>query len=299
MSSHVCTVKTFRESITESELTITAELKLPPGSNASTVIEQARLLSPVVDGIVVPDSPDARVQISAIAASSLLIQHKVDAIPLMSCRDRNRIALQSDLLGAAAIGVSSLLLMRGDNIPDNDDLPFKPVFEFGVRKLIASARAVESDQLSADVADFYIGSVATVFRPKPTWTPDSLFVKTDAGVQFIQTQPCFDMNVLKRYMARLVAAKVPWRASMVVTVAPLPSADTARWLRENLRGSLMPDSIIKRLDQAQDPEQEGVDICAELLQQLAEMPAVSGANILSPGDPETIPAAIRAAGLRD
>ena len=298
MGSYICAVKTFRESISESDLTITAELKLPPGSTATTVIEQARLLGPVVDGIVVPDSPDARVQISAIAASSLLIQNGVDPIPLMSCRDRNRIALQSDLLGAAAIGVSSLLLMRGDNVPDNDDSPFKPVFEFGARKLIASARAVQSEQLAADVSDFYIGSVATVFRPKPTWTPDSLFVKTDAGVQFIQTQPCFDMDVLKRYMARLVAAKFTWRASVVVAVAPLPSADTARWLRENLRGSLMPDSIIKRLDQAKDSEQEGIDICAELLQGLAEIPGVSGANILSPGDPETIPAAIRAAGLR-
>ena len=290
-------MKTFRESITESDLTITAELKLPPGSNATTVIEQARLLRPVVDGIVVPDSPDARVQISAIAASSLLIQHDVDPIPLMSCRDRNRIALQSDLLGAAAIGVSSLILMRGDNVPDNDDAPFKPVFELGARKLIASAQAVQSEQLAADVSGFYIGSVATVFRPKPTWTPDSLFVKREAGVQFIQTQPCFDMDVLKRYMARLVAAKFTWRASVVVGVAPLPSADTARWLRDNLRGSLMPDSTIKRLDQARDSEQEGVDICAELLQELAEIPGVSGASIMSPGDPETIPAAIRAAGL--
>jgi methylenetetrahydrofolate reductase (NADPH) len=292
-------LRTFRESIVESDLTITAELKLPPGSAAKTVVDQARLLGPVVDGIVVPDSPDARVQISAIAASSLLIQNGVDAIPLFSCRDRNRIALQSDLLGAAAIGVSSLLLMRGDNLPDNSDLPFKSVFEFGARKLIASAKAVSNEQLAADVPAYYIGSVATVFRPKPTWTPDGLFVKVDAGVQFIQTQPCFDMDILKRYMAKLVAAKFTWRASVVVGVAPLPSAETARWFRENLRGSLMPDSVIKRLDQARDPEQVGVEICAELLHELTEIPGVAGVNIMAPGEPETVSAAIRAAGLRD
>ena len=290
-------MKTFRESLVAPDFTITAELKLPPGSGATTVVDQARLLGPVVDGIVVPDSPDAHVQMSAIAASSLLIQNGVDAVPLMSCRDRNRLALQSDLLGAAALGVSSLLVMRGDNIPDGDDAPFKPVFEFGVRKLIASAQAVQRDQFAADVPDFFVGSVATVFRPKPTWTPDSLLVKADAGVRFIQTQPCFNMDVLRRYMARLVASKITWRVSVVVGIAPLPSAETARWFRENLRGSLMPGSLIKRLDQARDPEQEGVDICAELLRELAEIPGVSGACIMAPGDPETIPAAIRAAGM--
>ena len=238
-------MRTFRESLVSPDFTITAELKLPPGSGAATVIDQARLLGPVVDGIVVPDSPDARVQMSAIAASSLLIQNGVDAVPLMSCRDRNRLALQSDLLGAAALGVSSLLVMRGDNIPDGDDAPFKPVFEFGVRKLIASARAVQRNQFAADVSDFFVGSVATVFRPKPTWTPDSLLVKADAGVRFIQTQPCFNMDVLRRYMARLVASKITWRVSVVVGIAPLPSGETARWFRNNLRGSLMPDSLIK------------------------------------------------------
>jgi methylenetetrahydrofolate reductase (NADPH) len=294
----VPSLKIFRESLVAPDFTIAAELKLPPGSNAATVVDQARLLKPVVDGVVVPDSPDARVQMSAVAASSLLIQNEVDAVPLMSCRDRNRLALQSDLLGVAALGVSSLLVMRGDNIPEGDDAPFKPVFEFGNRKLIASAQAVQRKQFAANVSDFFIGSVATVFRPKPTWTPDSLIVKADAGVRFLQTQPCFNMDVLRRYMSRLVASKITWRVSVVVGVAPLPSAETARWFRENLRGSLMPDKLVKRLDQARDAEQEGVDICAELLQELAEIPGVSGACIMAPGDPETIPATIRAAGLR-
>ncbi|MGI9264232.1 MAG: methylenetetrahydrofolate reductase [Gammaproteobacteria bacterium] len=291
-------MRTFRESLVTPEFTITAELKLPPGSNAETVVSQARLLGPVVDGVIVPDSPDARVQMSAIAASSLLIQNKVDAVPLMSCRDRNRLALQSDLLGAAALGMSSVLVMRGDNVPDGDDAPFKPVFEFGARKLIASAQAVKREQFAADVPDFFVGSVATVFRPKPTWTPDSLFVKVDAGVRFIQTQPCFNMDVLRRYMSRLVASKITWKVSVVVGIAPLPSVETALWFRENLRGSLMPDSLVKRLDQAKDAEQEGVNICSELLQELAEIPGVSGACIMAPGEPETIPAAIEASGLR-
>jgi methylenetetrahydrofolate reductase (NADPH) len=289
----------FKEKMAGSELAITAELKLSPGSGRDAVVEQARMLGPVVDGIVVPDSPDARVQISAVAASALLSQEGVDAIPFLSCRDRNRLALQSDLLGAAALGVSSILLMRGDNVPDNEDRSFQPVFDFGARKLIASARAVSGDQLAAAVNDFYIGSVATVFRPKPTWTPDSLFVKADAGVQFFQTQPCFDIRTLQRYMARLVAAKLTWRASVAVAIAPLPSAGTARWFQENLRGSLMPDEIVHRLEQAADPEQEGVSICAEFLQQVAEVPGVSGVNILAPGDPATIVAAIEESGLRD
>jgi methylenetetrahydrofolate reductase (NADPH) len=109
---------------------------------------------------------------------------------------------------------------------------------------------------------------------------------------------CFDMDVLRRYMARLVAVRLTHRAHIVVSLATLPSAETARWVRNNMRGSVMPDAVIRRLEQASDPEQEGIRLCAEFIQEMQEVPGINGVNLLTPGDIATIPATIRAAGLR-
>jgi methylenetetrahydrofolate reductase (NADPH) len=146
--------------------------------------------------------------------------------------------------------------------------------------------------------ELYLGAVATVFKPSAGWSPEKLIAKAEAGAQFIQMQLCFDMELLRDYMARLVAAKLMWKFHVLVTLSPLPSADAARRLKEDLPDAIIPDAVIERLDQAGDPEQEGVTICAELLRELAEIPGVSGANLMTPGDPATIGAAIRASGVR-
>ena len=125
-----------------------------------------------------------------------------------------------------------------------------------------------------------------------------LIEKANAGAQFIQMQQCLDMNVLRKYMARLVAAKLMWRFNVLVGVAVFPSADAARKLRKMQPDSLIPSPLVKRLAQAKDPESAGVQICAELLRELAEIPGVSGACVMTPGDPATITAAIEASGLR-
>jgi methylenetetrahydrofolate reductase (NADPH) len=247
----------------------------------------------VVDGIQITDNPYGHVQMSSLAAAGLLLQADIDAVPQMSCRDRNRTALESDLIGARALGVESLILFRGDGYraPDGPT----PVFDLDAKQLITAARGFGNDE---DPHRFHIGCVATVFNPVAGWQPDELMAKADSGAQFIQTQLCFDMDVLRRYMARLVAAKLTWRTNIVIAVAALPSALSAQWLQQNLRGALMPDTVVSRLEAAKDPEYEGVKICAELLQELAEIPGVSGANLMTPGNVETIPAAIEASGIR-
>ncbi len=257
-----------------------------------------RILGAHTDAIQVPDNPNARVQMTPLAVSSILIQNGIEPIAQLSCRDRNRVALECELLSLGATGVTSVLLLRGDKLPENHRPKVKHVFELGGKKLIEAARTLANDPTVACVPDFCIGTAATVFNPKAAWQPSSLLARVEAGARFIQTQLCFDMAALRRYMTHLVEAQLTWRTAIIVSVAPLPSAMTARWLRENLRGSLVPDKVIRRLEQARDPEQEGVAICAEILQELAETPGVSGANLMTPGDPETIKAAIQAAGLR-
>jgi methylenetetrahydrofolate reductase (NADPH) len=278
-------LRTLREAIRATDFTLTAELALAPGMDSMALLEQADALSVSVDAIQVPDHTNARPHMSNVAASGLLIQHGMDPVIHMNCRDRNRIALQSDLLAAQALGISNLLLMRGRELPSDHRPRATSVYDVGAIDLIATAAA-------------FIGAVATVFNPASGWTPEKLMAKAEAGAQFIQMQLCFDMDILRAYMERLVAAKLMWRFHVLVGVSPLPSADAARRIKQDLPDSIIPDHVVARLEQAGDAEQEGVRICAELLQELAEIPGVSGANLMTPGDPATIPAAIRASGLR-
>jgi len=222
------------------------------------------VLATHTDAIQIPDNPNARIHMTPLAASSILLKHGIEAIAQLSCRDRNRVALENELLSLGAMGVRNLLLLRGDDLSEDHRPRLKQVFEFKGRDLIEAARALAVDPTVTCVPDFCIGTVATVFNPKVGWKPQSLLAKVDAGARFIQTQLCFDIPALKRYMSHLIEAQLTWRCAIIVSVATLPSANSARWVRENLRGALVPNKMIRRLQQARDPEQEGVTICAEL-----------------------------------
>jgi methylenetetrahydrofolate reductase (NADPH) len=292
----------LQQAIRNGGFALTAELT--PCADPDRLVGQARQLAGAVDAVQVTDNPGGRAHMSALVAAGLLRQAGMDPVLHMSCRDRNRVALYGDLIGAAGLGITSLLIMRGNEPPARGRAPVKGVFELGAKRLIAAARAMRDGEGAAALgsgsgrtADFFIGAIATVFSPKATWQPRTLLEKIDAGARFIQTQLCFDMAILRRYMARLVAAQLPRRAHVLVGLAPLPSAAIARWLRNNLKGAVMPDAVIRRMEQARDAEQEGVKICAELLQEAAEIPGISGANLLTPANLDLIPAAIRAAGV--
>ena len=158
---------------------------------------------------------------------------------------------------------------------------------------------MKDDEIDSLVSDFRVGATAEIFEPGANWTPDNLIAKCDAGANFVQTQICLDMDVVRNYMARIVASKLTHRLNFIMAVSPLPSAEVAYWMRDKLKGAQIPTSIIKRMEQASDPELEGIRICAELLQELATIPGVSGANLLTLGNLETIPAAIDASGVRN
>lgn len=292
-------VSTFRQAVQSGAFTLTGELNLNRFSGAEDVARQAKLLNPFVDAVQVAENPGGRVQMSSQAAAGIVLREGIDAVPHLSSRDRNRLALESDLLGMASLGVTSMLLMRGDEVPATVRPSPSQLFDLSGRDLIALARELGEDEAVAAVPDLNIGAVATVFNPKKTWTPQALLDKAGAGADFIQTQLCFDMGVLRRYMGRLIDNQMTWRTAIVVSIAVLPTAVSANWLRENLKGSLVPTPLIRRLEQARNPEREGIEICAELLQELREIPGITGAHLMTPGEVETIPAAIEASGVRD
>ena len=287
---------TFKKSLKTKEFVLTAHVNLAEAPDAASLLQQGEILRPAVDAVQLSDS--AQVHMSGIAAAALLIPQGIDPIVHMNCRDRNRIALQKDLIGAAALGVTSVLVMRGKTIPDGKKLEARNVFDISALELMAYIQSLKQAEDTSLVSEILVGANAEIFDPEADWTPKNLIRKCDAGANFVQLQICFDLDVARNYMARIVASKLTHRASFIMASAPLPSADAARWLRDNVKGALVPDSIIERMEQASDPECEGIEICAEMLQAATRIPGVSGASLLTLGKLETIPAAIEASGVR-
>ena len=297
------TMSKLRDAFRSQAFSLTSELALAPGQDAATVLHQARTLADVSDAVQIPDHRHAVPHMSNIAVAAHLLGDGMDPVLTMNCRDRNSIALQSDLLGAISLGVSNLMLVRGAAFSPGHRPRSTGVFDVGAIDLLATAAAIADGRVLTGGAtgietELYLGTPATAFHPKDSWQPEKLQSKADAGAQFVQLQICMDVELLRAYMAKLIEAKLTWRLQFLVSIAVLPSADIARKLRENMPSSIIPSSVVRRLEQATDAEVEGVRIAAELLDELAQVPGISGANLITPGTPELVPAAIRESGLR-
>lgn len=283
----------FRQAVVSDGPALSVELALKRDSGAAAVREQAGLFRDRVHGIQVQDNPLAWVHMSPLAASSLLLEEGVDPVPQLTCRDRNRIGLLSDLLGLQALGVQSLLLGRGRRVGKRHALHASTVFDMTGRELIAMGAGLGEETGQP----FFIGCGAKARRVKANWTADALSDRGEAGAEFLQTQLCFNVDLLSAWLDALVEARLTWRFSVVVTLAVFPSAKTARWVKERMTDSKIPDAVIEQLENAEDPQAEGVALCAETMQAVAGLPGVSGIHLLSMGDPKSMAAAIDASGL--
>ncbi len=274
-----------------------AECFLRPETNTEAIGLQADALRGSVDAILLTDNQHGQLHMSVLAAARLMLDNDIDPIMQLSCRNRNRIALLSDLLGAAALGVTSLLLVRGDRVPDGFEPRPKAVFDVNAKELIATATAMKEDEALRSPPAFFIGGVVTPHGPKPGWVPKKLIEKADAGLQFVVTHLCMDLELLRDYMAHLVGNELTRRVAVIVSTAVLASAEDALWLRKHRPNATIPDALIKRLEASSDPLQEGIAICSEQLKELATIPGVDGVNIMASTDLSMIPAAIAAADL--
>lgn len=289
---------TFKDALQRRDFALTAHVNLARAPDVGTLRRQGDILRGAVDAVQLTDNPGGQVHMSGLAAAALLLRDGIDPVMHMTCRDRNRVALQSDLIGAAAVGVTSVLVMRGDRIPDHMKPKVRSVFDTDAKELIAFARELRLSDNVALVRDFLIGATATVFAPPSGWAPVNLAAKADAGANFVQTQLCFDMDVVRSYMRCVVAARLTHRLSFLMALSPLPSADAARWVKTNVKGALVPDAVVERLAGAADAEREGIAMCAEMLRELATIPGVAGANLLALGPLGAVPAAIEASAVR-
>jgi methylenetetrahydrofolate reductase (NADPH) len=285
------------------QFVVTAEITPPVSTDPAEFLRRALPLKGLATAINVTDGAGAKVHLSSMAAAHFLVQSGLEPIFQMTCRDRNRIALQGDLLGAAALGIHNILVLAGDDPKAGDQPDAKPVYDLDSRALISLARKMSDEGvLPSGTAiekkpELFIGAADVPADPAPGWTPKGLIAKAQAGAHFVQTQFCMDMGLVRRYASRL--RELDFRLPILIGIAPIPSARSARWMREKLFGTVIPDAIVERLERAQDARAEGRRICVEILQQLAEIPGIAGAHVMAPMNFAEIPAAISESGVVD
>jgi methylenetetrahydrofolate reductase (NADPH) len=295
---------TLEERLRQGRFVITAEIVPPVSCDAGDLRRKAEPLRGMADAVNVTDGAGARAHMSTLAAASILMGMGIEPVVQFTCRDRNRIALQSELMGAAALGVSNLLLLTGDDPKAGDQPETKPVFDIDSKTLIETARRLRDEgtlptgRKVGGKAAFFLGAADVPIDPPAGWQPTGLLGKIKSGAQFAQTQFCMDAGIVRRYVGVLEQAGVTQKLAILIGVNPLRSAKSAQWMKSHLFGTIIADALIKRIEGAADQEREGVGICVELIEELATISGVAGVHIMAPGNDAAIPEVIGAVRQR-
>jgi 5,10-methylenetetrahydrofolate reductase len=282
---------------------ITAELNPPDSADPDEVYERAGVLSEVCDAINATDASGANAHMSSVSICAHLTRAGYAPVMQVSCRDRNRIAIQGDVLGAAALGVSNVLCLTGDGVATGDHPEAKPVFDLDSISLLETLRVMrdEARLLSGRPLTvpprIFLGAAANPFVPPYDFRPLRLAKKIAAGAQFVQTQYCFDVDLLERYMDKVRAMGLHEKCFILVGVGPLVSARAARWMRSRVPGVHIPDAVIERLERASKPKDEGKRICIEMIQRVAELQGVAGVHVMAYRQEELVADIITQSGV--
>ena len=284
---------------------VTAELNAPDSADPDRIIQHATELAAVCDAINIPDASGANVHISPLSVSALLVGHGIEPVLQLTCRDRNRIALQGDVLGSAALGVRNLLCLTGDGVQSGDQGEAKAVFDLDSIALLQTARIMRDEGRfingrALDAAPLlFLGAAENPFAPPLDFRPIRLQKKINAGANFIQTQFCFDVPQLQRFMQSVRDLGLPERAFILVGVGPLRSARSAEWMRTHVPGVVIPEPLIRRLAAVNPAQQlaEGKRICQEIIAQVREIRGVSGMHIMAYHNEDLAAELIEEAGL--
>jgi len=281
------------------QFVITAEIVPPLSASGAKLLAEAKTLAGGVDAINLTDAAAGKTSMSSFAAAAILAANGHEPILQVTCRDRNRIALAGDLIGAAAQGVQNLLVLKGDDPKGGDQPDAKPVFDYESGQLLAVARDLRdkgelpSGRKVDPAPHFFIGGADVPRRPDAKWSPKPLLAKIEAGADFVQTQFCFDLDVARAYVDRLRQEGIVDKLAVIIGVGPIRSAKSARWMNENLFGVHVPEPTIARLEGAADQAAEGRKICAELIRGLREIDGVAGAHVMAPAQgPDAIAAVL-------
>ncbi len=266
---------------------VTAEIAPPDSADPHEVYERAALFDGYVDAINATDGSGANCHMSSVGMCSLLTRRGYAMVMQVSARDRNRIAIQGDVLGAAAMGVYNILCLTGDSVEVGDHPEAKPVFDMDSISMLDMLRGMRDERrfLSGrkltEPPRVLLGAAVNPFGPPLDYRPLRLAKKIEAGAQFVQTQYCFDVGIFREYMRAVRDMGLHEKAFILAGVGPLASAKSAEWIRSNVPGVHIPDAVVDRLRGAQKQSREGIDICVDTILELREIEGVHGVHIMA------------------
>ncbi|MDH7509063.1 MAG: methylenetetrahydrofolate reductase [Methanomassiliicoccales archaeon] len=282
---------------------VTAEIGPPKSANPEVVRHHARMLKGYADAFNLTDNQTAIVRLSSLASAVICLQEGVEPVMQMTCRDKNRIALQSDLLGASALGIKNVLCLTGDHQTFGNEKGAKNVYDIDsiqelliFRKMRDEKRICGGEELE-EAPKVFLGAAENPFADPFEFRVIRLAKKVNAGADFIQTQAIYDMERFEKWMEGVRERGLDKRVHILAGVIPLKSVGAARYMKNKVSGMIVPDSIIDRMKRAKDPKAEGVKICIEQIEYLKTVKGVHGVHIMAIAWEEIVPEIVRQAGL--
>lgn len=266
---------------------VTAELNPPDSADPRDVLTAAEPLKDVADAINATDASGANCHMSSMGICSVLSRAGYGIVMQISCRDRNRIGIQGDVLGAAAMGVGNILCLTGDGVGVGDQPGAKPVFDLDSISLLRALKTMRdegtflSGRRLTTPPRLFLGAAENPCVPPLEWRADRLEKKIRAGADFIQTNYIYDMPVFRAFMTRASDMGLDKKCFILAGVGPLASAKSARWMRSNVPGIHIPDAVIERLEKAAKPAEEGKKLCIELIEEVRDIKGVAGVHIMA------------------
>ncbi|MBK6718108.1 MAG: methylenetetrahydrofolate reductase C-terminal domain-containing protein [Burkholderiales bacterium] len=283
---------------------VTVEIAPPDSPDPAVLLARAERFRGLVDAINITDGAGGNCHMSSVAAASVLVAAGFEPVCQVGCRDRNRIAVQGDVLGAAALGVRNVLCLTGDDVSQGDHPQAKPVFDLDAVNLLGvlqgmTARGTYASGRPLEQAPrLFLGATANPFVPPFVDRVDNLERKIDAGARFIQTQFCFDLDRLRAFLDEACRRGLHRRAALLIGVGTLPSAKGLKWMAEHVPGVAVPDAVITRIAAAEDQRAEGRRVCIETIHALQRLEGVAGIHLMGHRNEATLAQVIVEAGLR-
>ncbi len=276
----------LKKNLENKKFVFTAETSPPDSTDKHDVLKRVTCLKKIADAVNVTDGASAKSHLSSLVVSSILVDNDIEPIMQLTTRDRNRIAIQSDLLGGWTLNIKNILCIYGDQVSSGDQPEAKEVRDletlgiiqtaqdFKTKKIFPSGRKVFSSP------EYFIGAADTPFNIDKNFDCKNLLTKIKSGANFFQTQYAYDFDILKNYMNRLNDFGVTENAYYLVGLGVIKSSKSALWMNKNLFGINIPDKIINRIENSKDQEEEGIKICIELIQQYKEIKGIHGIHLM-------------------
>ena len=276
----------LRKLLNDNKFVFTAETSPPDSGSKDVVIDEVECLNGLADAINVTDGAGAKSHMSALATAAILAQNGIEPILQFTTRDRNRIAIQGDLLGGWALDIPNILCLYGDEVKGGDQPDTKEVRDLDTIGILRTAHEIKTKKMYPsgrkinDAPEFFIGGADTPFKVNNDFDGSHLVKKIEAGVEFFQTQYVFEKDILTSYMQKLNELNITDKAYFIIGLGVIKSAKSARWMNKNLFGINIPEEIINRIEQSNDESHEGVKICIELIEKYRSIEGVCGIHLM-------------------